>query len=477
VTTSATNTIFRNTLYIVTARGAELVIRLVWVVIAARILGPDLYALLAYSLAWQLTFMPLAIFGVGAAFAYLIAPDRSRAPEYAAHVLAIRLVTIVIAVVACVALSHVFMPDPRAPALIAVLSLLLAAMSLNTFAQTVCTAFEVNQYMMRQGLAFNFLDLFVSVGILLGGGDLLLLVTAKTIIAWLQTAWALSVVHRRVMPMHIVWEPDKWKPLLRVALPAMMITLAADWRFNGSLILFRNLNPDGVLFSQYALAMQALMIISIFPTALGRAAFPAIRRAVARGDGKELLFARTMQRSAPIIGTIAGLLGLTLGEPVFRWILGDPYSTAGELVGLTLWGLIPLTAQMGYPEVLIAHGRFRAMVIISVASAAVMTLLTFTLVPVYGVTGAIIAVLTGFSVSPAAAFVLAWRDQLADPVSEVIRPFAAAALGIGAYFAMATISDWAALVAGLLALVAATLALGVVGPSELRALRAGLSRS
>jgi len=473
--TPAIRTITRNAAYLVGTRVVNLLAQVVWVIIVARILGPDLYALLAYSLTWQMAFLPLALFGIGPALSYLIAPDRGRASDYAAHALAIRLVTIVVAAVACVALSRVFTPDPRAPVLIAVLSLALAARALTTFAQTLFNAFEINQYTMRQETLFRLLDLAVALGILLGGGSLLLLVTAKAIVAWLQAIWALFIVHRRVIPIRLAWQPVHWRPLLQVALPALLITLAVDWCFNGSLLLFRNLTTDGILFGQYALAMQALAIAAILPGALSHAAFPALRRAVSRGDGKELLFASVMQRAAPVMGTMAGLLGWALGEPLFRWVLGEPFSKAGELVGLTLWCLIPLTAAAGYPGILLARGRFRALVVMNIAGSVVMTLLTFVLVPVYGVTGAIAAAMLGFTVAPAGAFVLAWRAQLANPVSEVIRPFAAAALSLGACLALASFSRWAALTAGLLTLATAASVLRVVGPAEISALRARLS--
>ena len=475
MTNPAIRTITRNTAYLVGANTVNVFSRLIWAVVAARILGPDLYSLLAYSLTWQLAFVPLALFGVGPALSYLIGPDRSRTADYAGHVLAIRLITILGAVAACVILSHVVTPDPRAPSLIAVLSFFMAARAITSFTQTLFTAFEVNQHTILQDTLFGVFDLAVAFWILLSGGSLLWLVTAKAIVAWLQTGWALFIVHRRVIPIRIEWRPTQWRPILRLALPALMITLAIDWSFNGSLVLFRNLTTDGILFGQYALAMQALAIATILPLALSRAAFPALRRAVARGDGKEMLFASAMQRMAPIAGTAAGLIGWATGEPLFRWLLGEPFSTAGELVGLTLWCLIPLTAAAGYPEALIAQGRFRTMVILTLAGATLMTLSTFLLVPVYGVTGAIAAALLGFSVPPAGAFMLAWKQKLTNPIRDVARPFAAAAIGLGAYVTLASTSTWAALAAGLLTLTGATHVLRVIGPNEMRAMRSQLS--
>ena len=467
----AIRNISRNTAYLIGTQSVTIVSRLVWVVIAARILGPDLYALLAYCLTWQLSFLPLALFGVGPALSYLIGPDRTRAPEYAGHVLAIRLITIVVAVCACIGLSEVFTPDSRAPALIAILSVALAARALTTFTHTVFTAFEVNQFTMRQETLFGVIDLLVALGILIGGGSLIMLVTAKAVVAWLQTVWAFSIVHRRVLPLHIEWRPAQWGPLIRLAIPALLITLAADWRYNGSLVLFRNLTSDGILFGQYALAMQALTIMTIVPMALSRAVFPALRRSVSRSDGRDDQFAALIQKIAPLAGAAAGMLGAALGEPLVSWLLGEPFRTAGKLVGLTFWCLIPLTAAVGYPEILIAQGRFRTMVIFNVAGAATMTLLTFALVPAWGVMGAIGAALIGFCVAPAGAFIIAWRQQKADPVAELVRPLAAALLGTGMYFFLSFVPGWLALLAGLAVLGLAAMLFRIFSPAEIMALR------
>ena len=471
MTSPAIRNIGRNTGYLIGTQGVTIISRLVWVVIAARILGPDLYALLAYCLTWQLAFLPLALFGVGPALSYLIGPDRTRAKDYAGHVLAIRLVTIVIATTACVGLSEVFTPDSRAPLIIAILSLVLAAKALTVFTHTVFTAFEVNQYTMRQETLFGIIDLLAALAILVGGGSLIMLVTAKAGIAWLQTIWSLSLVHRKVFALHLEWRPAQWRPLLKLAVPALLITLAADWRFNGSLVLFRNLTTDGILFGQYALAMQALMILTIAPLALSRAVFPALRRSVSRSDGREAQFAALIQKAAPLAGTAAGLLGLAIGEPLVSWLLGEPFRTAGVLVGLTFWCLIPLTAAVGYPEIMIAHGRFNTMVFLHVIGALVMTALTFLFVPSLGVAGAIAAALIGFCIVPAGAFIIALRQQEADLNTEIMRPFAAAILGGGVYLMLSSVSAWLALPAGLVTLVIAVWLLRVFSPEDIMALR------
>jgi glycosyltransferase involved in cell wall biosynthesis/O-antigen/teichoic acid export membrane protein len=461
----------RNAAYLAGTQFVGLMSRVVWVIAAAKLLGPDLYAVLAYSQAWQLAFLPLALFGVGPAMAYLIAPDRGRAADIAAQSLAIRLLAAIVAAFGCFALSRVVSPDPRAEALIAVLVVALIGRALTMWAQSLFAAFEVNQHTMRQETLFAVLDMALALAILFGGGSLLLLVSAKAGVMLLQAGWSLSVVHRYVTPVALSWQWREWRPLLALAFPALLITLASDWRFNGSLVLFRNLAGDGVLFSQFALAMQALTIIGVLPLAVSSAAYPALRRAVTRGDGRDVFYASLVQRLAPLAGVAAGLGGLALGEPVFGLVFGEAYSVAGQLVGLTLWCVAPLVAGYGYPQVLIARGQFRAMVMLSVAGALFMTAGMALLVPGGGVAGAIVATFIGFAVPALGALVLARQQGLVDPARDIWRPLAVAGAALVGYLALAGISRGIALVAGLVILAAGTVALRIVRIEEFRQLR------
>ena len=102
--------ILRNATLLMSSQAIGVVARFVYVVVVARVLGPELYALLAYSQAWHLAFLPIALFGLGPALAYSVAPDRDNAPAVAATALTIRLVTTIVAATACLAISLIIVP-------------------------------------------------------------------------------------------------------------------------------------------------------------------------------------------------------------------------------------------------------------------------------------------------------------------------------------------------------------------------------
>lgn len=458
--------IARNTALLAAAQAIGTAARLVYVVLVARLLGPDLYALLAYSQSWSLAFLPLALFGLGNVVVHSIAAAPARAPTVAAQALGIRLVTTAAAVVASIALGWALAPDERAPLLITVLALALTGRAISAWAQHLFAAFEASHHTLRQELFFRLLDLAIAVAVLLAGGEPLLLVAAQGVVWWAQAARALWIVRSEIVPVRVDWQPRGWRKLLALALPLLVTALAVDWRLNGALVLFRQLTPDGGLFGQFALAMQPFLFFTVLPVALVTAVQPALTRSAQRADGKDLVYARTVLRAALVLGAAAALTGMALGPPLFRLVFGPAYAMAGELVGLALWCLVPLGAGMAFPPVILARGHFRLTMLGSVAGALAMTVLMPLLAPGFGARGAIVAVFTGFAVPPLLLHAYAVTEGWADPWTRLLRPVAAVALALGAYLALAPQSSLLALAAALAVLGGGSLALGVVTPAE-----------
>jgi len=474
MTSAGIRSIARNTTFLTLSRAIGIAARTVYVILVARLLGPDLYAVLAYSQAWYLAFLPFAVFGLGRAMVWTIAPDRERAAEIAASALMIRLLTTAVAAMACLALSRVFAPDPRALPLIVVLTVGLVARAVAGWGQHLFVAFESTQYTLRQEAFFRVLDLIVAVAVLTAGGGLLALVIAQSATWCLQAARALYLVRRDFIPLGINVRPERWWPLMRIATPFFAIALMTDWRLNGTLVLFRNLTGDSVLFGQFALAMQALIISVTVPSAVTAVAQPVLRRSVARGDGRDLAYASAVQRAGLIGGASAGIMGLGFGEPVFRLVFGDDFAVAGKLVGLTIWCLLPIMVGNAFPPVLIARGQFRAQIFCSAIGVVAMLALMFLFAPTYGAYGAIAAVFAGFLLPSLMVFTLACRQGLAAPGRDLFRPLLAIAAGLSVFLYAVSWSPTVAAGAGLATLLAGAAALRVVVPREIRRLRASL---
>ena len=69
----------RNTAFLTVAQAINVGTCPVYVIVVARIPGPEIYALLAYSQSWYMAFLPIAMFGMGRVIIRSIGTDRSAA--------------------------------------------------------------------------------------------------------------------------------------------------------------------------------------------------------------------------------------------------------------------------------------------------------------------------------------------------------------------------------------------------------------
>jgi O-antigen/teichoic acid export membrane protein len=303
--------------------------------------------------------------------------------------------------------------------------------------------------------------------VLAAGGGVAALVLLHAA-SWVAQALAgLRVVRRRIAPLAPAWLAPEVRSLAALALPFLCLQLLAEWRIHGPLILYRGVT-EAATFGQFALAMQAMLIVSALPQALGAAAQPALVRAFAARDGRDLAYARLLHRYAFVGGTLAGLLGMALGPLVFGALLGETYAPAGQLVGLAMWCLVPITAGFGLPLVYTLRGEMRSQITLS----ALATLATALLVPLlgarYGSHGAVVGAALGFSVPPFVSALLAVRRGDGGLGELLLFPLLGSGATVLFYRVFEAYSPWLALAAGCLALAVFMTTLGLVRRHDFR---------
>lgn len=468
---SGVRSIARNAALLAASQAVGIVARLGYVVLVARLLGPELYALLAYSQAWSLAFLPIAMYGRGIVV-HTIARDPNRAEDVAAQTLGIRVLACTVAALACAMLAWLIPGNADAAPLITVLCLALTGRAVTLSAQDFFTTYEVAGRTLRQETFFRLLEMAAAAAILLSGGGLVLLLATHGLVWWLQAAHALHAVNRDLVPLRIALRPAEWLPSARLAQPFFLLSIAAAWRQDGPLILFRNLAQNDTVFGQFALSMQVLMVPAGLSQSLASAAQPVVTRAALRGDGKDMLYAGTVLRGAILLGGLAGLAGLALGPLLFGAIFGQRFAMAGELVGPALFCLAPMVAGSAMTAVVLARGHFRAATLSVAASAIALTALVPVLTAPLGAWGAVAAVGLAHAVTPAIAGAYARARGWHLPPGVFVRPILAVAVGTAACLALARWSAVLSMLAGLLALTLATAALRVFTRNEIATLLA-----
>lgn len=456
----------KNTAFLTATRGINMATRMVYIILVARLLGPELYGLLAFSQSWYLAFLPIGIFGLGDIVLRTIAMHPSQAGDIAAKSLSIHLVMATAASIICAVLAWIILPDSDAPLLISVLALALIGRTLSAWADNLFVAFDTGNNILRHEVFFRFAELIAAIVILLLGGKLLLLAALHAIIWWAHAARGIFVVRRDLLPVHVAWNPSTLIPVALSGIPFLIIAFAVSWMMLGPIVLFHGLAGTDLEFSQYTLAMQILFIAAMLPISLGHAAQPVVTRAAKRGDGKDLVYAHVILRLSFILGSVAGLVGLTFGPWLIEFLFGEKFTLAGQLVGLSLWCFIPIFGTSAFPTVILARGHFRILMFAAVTGALTMTCILPLLAVAFGSRGAIVAVGFGYIASLMVTSTFTAKAGWANPFATMFRPLIVTIITVAAYLSLAAVSKWLAFPAAILILIAGSLALKVVTKEE-----------
>jgi len=458
--------IAKNAGYLLGTRGLNIGVRFVYALALAHYLGPELYGFLNYGMSWYLTFLSLTGLGTVAILVREIGRDRNNGPWIASLTLTVRASGTVFAAIACGILGWFFEDKPDVSNLLIVFTMALIGRSLVMWAESVFTGYEVNRYTFRLQAIFRTLEVFVGIAFLLVGGGAMAVAVVHAISWWLQALSSLALIRRHLVPIRLNWNWRGLKYILVGGLPIGLGFIMVNWLQTGSLVLYRHMASSADSLGQLALAMQAFAISSAMPLALGLASLPVLSRSVARQDGKDLLFTKTMIKAAFILGAASGLAGLGIGPWLVDIMFGARYMEAGYLLGFVMWLLIPLMCGTSVTRVYIARGQFYLPTACAAAGAVVFTLTMPWCVTALDVLGAVLATGAGMGVwSLSLIWMLARSDDL-DVLRSVFRPLAVILFALGTFSALKPVNALLALLISWAVLLCGTLMFGVLTEDE-----------
>jgi O-antigen/teichoic acid export membrane protein len=312
--------IAKNAVYLLGVNVLNRVVRFLYVIALARYLGPELYGLINYGISWYLTFLSLSCLGMAVILSREIGRDKSRGAWIGSLTLTLRSSAAIIAAIACAILGWLLESKPEVKTLLIVFSIGLVGRSLAKWAENVFTAYEVSKYAFRIQAIFRTFEVFVGTAFLLAGGGAMAVVIVHAISWWLQGLCGLVLTRRKLVQLWFNWS---WHGVRQLLVEGSALGLGgsmARWLQMGPLVLFRYVSPSENSLAQFALAMQALIILRSVPLAISMASLPILRTSVTRQDRKEILFAETMIRATFVFGGVVGLAGLMAG-PWFVQVL------------------------------------------------------------------------------------------------------------------------------------------------------------
>lgn len=410
--------------------------RFFYAVILARVLGPQVYGMINYGIAWYLLFLPLTRMGLEIVLSRDAGKNRQEGARTAAITLTLQIASITLVTAVYVILSWFIEDDPASRLMVFVFAFALIGRSLAMWTENVYTAYEVNEYSFRQQSLFRSLEVVLGLLVLMVWREALLVVVIHGLVWCLQAFYGLALICHRVFPLRLSRNFSDLRRILFQCLPLGAAILLMSLPYQGPLIIFRHLVSSGDTLGQLALAMQVFFMLSNIPFALGSVSLPVLSRSAERGDGKDSVFAETTLRFSLLFGTVLALLGMALGPWLTVQIFGKSYTQAGTLAGPVLWLMIPWSAGHALVRVLMARKLDFAVLFCALIGAVFFSLTISGAILRYDALGAIWSAGTGMILTTMGLIFILRGHMAMDLRASLIKPGLTALAAVGVFYAL-----------------------------------------
>lgn len=386
----------------------EAVLRLVYAVAIARILGAEQFGVWSYILALYTFLIGITGFGIELQIPLRLGRSRRQVAATVQTFFAARVVLLALAV--AVLLLMAFATEPgitRTGILISAMALIGRGLSL--FARSAFVGLERAEIVFKVTAIFRVLEVLAGLGLLILGLDILVLITVHSL-AWLceglVSVWLLQThiqflsarFDRRLIPI-----------IVRRGLPLGAAAAFRQWLTSGPILLLKLFGGDLAIVGKFALAQQIAIVAVTSARAFYSAALPILSRAARRQDSTAKAFGFTTALvSAGFFGT-AAIIAFWIGPAIATMLFGPEFRLVGELFApfMIVGGL--MLAPVGYIQKSAARAVFWPDSLSTFVGALLLAVTMPWLTAVWGVWGAMAATLLAWLAVAVLAIVLSRR--------------------------------------------------------------------
>jgi O-antigen/teichoic acid export membrane protein len=461
----------KNAAFLASSRLLPRLLQIVYMIILARYLGPELYGLFAYGQSWYLALLPITSFGLYLLLSKTVATNQNDAANAFSQTLGFRAGVAVSVALLSIGAARIFEPDPTARTLLLVFSVALLGRAVVNWTEHAFVAFEAARYALRCELWFRPLESSVGVLILLAGGKAVAVATLHALIWCLHAVTALMIVHRKLAPVRFWCDWSTARELFGFGWPLSLNVFCTGFLLQGPMVLYRYFAPSDPDIGQIAMPLQAVAILCILPAAVSSSSLPVLARSVQKADKQDLLLTQGMIRLGYGFGTVIGLVSLTMGSWLVDAFLGGRYATAGSLIGPTLWLVIPYACGHPLASICLVRGRIFAVLACSAGGALLLTVAVPLLTMWLGNFGVVAATAVALIFWMLTLTALCASTGESDVIAWFARPTIWVSMALAAYAMVRPLGAFFALGASLLVLLVTAPLTGVVQPHEMKAVR------
>ncbi len=397
--------ILRNGLLLTSTNWAEALLRGVYAILIARLLGPELYGMWSLATATYAFAVALTFFGLETLIPLRLGKD-TKAQSFIGTTFLLRLGLVVLAALGLALYALVFEYDAQARLALFIVLPALIGRGLVLWCRTVFLGLDQSGQALKLAVALRLVEVTAGlISLFLGFGLFTLLIIHA--MAWLIEA---GIGARRILgprPASLKFDGAEFRAILpKGALIGVSTTgLAALTAI--PIIYTRYLTDDLVVVGQMALALQIAALLVMGAQGVLLAALPVVGRAAAKDDPRLQHYPVLIAVGAILVFGLGALLAYFFAPRLIPALMGEGFMQAGLLLAPAILAGGLQVLPVGFWQVLVTQDRIWSGVISSWTAAAALLLALPPMVELHGALGALLAAAMAWSLR--ALILIAWQ--------------------------------------------------------------------
>lgn len=411
-------TVGKNILVLFVSQIASMGLGFFYLIISARYLGPELFGLLTFGLAFTGIFGLLLDLGLNNLAIRDVARDNSRANEYLSNITCIKLLAGVITFGLTAVAAHTLGYSGETIAVVYLLTLSTIFVAVTASCNAIFQSFEKMEYQSVGAILASLVLLTGAIFLVARGAAVIAFAAIYVIANALVLGYSFFICTHRFHLFKPEVDLDFWWPTIRQALPfglsGVFVTIYF-WIDSLLLSLIQGNQAVGWYNAGYRLIFSLLFVSTVFSTAV----FPAMSRFhVSARDSLEFMWKEFLRFM--LILSIPVAVGTTLlAGRIIALVFGEGYAPSVAVLQLLIWSLVLIFANATFVRLFESTNKQIVVTKITGLLVIVNVAINLVLIPKFSYVGASIAILITEFIALVLFFFLAERELYVHKKTEL----------------------------------------------------------
>ncbi len=388
---SVKQTVLKNAFWLTSGTVISRVIRAIFIIYAARILGTEGYGVISYALSLAAFFGIFTDIGLSSLLTRESAKNPDKISAYLSTTFYLKLVILTATVIIMIFTSPYFTKTAEAIPLIPVMALLMVFDSLRTFGFSVTRAKNKMEWEAFLTIATDTLIAALGIFTLFAAPRPMEIAYAYTLSIGIGFLLVFFTLRKQLKGILTAFDRDLVRPIITKAWPFAIMGLLGGFMINIDMIVIGVFRSTGEL-GLYAAAQRPIQLLYIFPSLLAASVFPILSKLV--HENRFEAVKKVMEKSVTAALAIALPItvgGIIIARPLINLIFGAEYDGATLTFQLLLTTVLLVFPGTIVGNIIFAYDKQKIFIVSSGIGAVTNIVLDIILIPAYGIGGSAIA--------------------------------------------------------------------------------------